>query len=78
MDTTPKNETPDDLVPISGIRRGEYVYTPAYIRKKIALRLIPAYRIANRLFVSRRVLEELGRPVHVPARLGSGEGAGAR
>lgn len=68
MKTTPAAEAPDDLIPICAIRPGEYVYTPGTIRKKVALRLIPSYRISNRTFVSKRVLEELGRPVPVAAR----------
>jgi hypothetical protein len=59
---------PDDLIPVAGIKPGEYVYTPGTIRKKIARREIPCYRIANRVFVSKRDLAELGRPVRLPAR----------
>lgn len=57
-----------DLVAVADIRRGDYVYSSPTIRHKIRLGLLPSFRIANRLFVERRVLEELGRPVAVPAR----------
>lgn len=57
-----------DLVAVADVRRGDFVYSPATIRHKIRLGLLPSYRIANRLYVERHVLEELGRPILVPAR----------
>lgn len=57
-----------DLVAVADLRRGDAVYSPATIRRKIRLGLLPSYRIAGRVYIDRRVLEDLARPVLVPAR----------